>query len=394
MGKKMISIMFLLFCCSTQVYANTAEIQMSGNDNYKAVRLTPEIYNNANSNLSDILILDSNGQAVPYFVYSGQQSEYETRETTPMKLINAYTKNDKFYFDYQLEQQQQRDTVSTSIECISKNTNFAKEVNIYGSYDNIYWEFIQNDKLYAIDDKSKSEIIFHHRQKYTYYRIELANNLEKISFDAVNLVYNVKESEKSYFIESLTPHYTIENKDKMTYINVEGLKNLRLCDITIDTNTMFQRTALSSLSAAKEIYSITLRDEAYANTTLPIDGKISYDDIFQITILNNDDKPIEILGITVRYYVDEIVFKPIADEKYMLYFDADDTKIAPVYDIERYKEEILKGPIDIVSIGPVNYTEEKIVSAKWDFKALFNIVVIGIAILLGGLILFQLKRKQ
>ncbi len=393
MRKRIISIVFLLlFLSTTTAFAHSATVQINGGNNYKAIRLTPEIYNNANSDLSDILIKDSLGETVPYFINTGYQKVYESRETYPMELINAYIKDDSFYFDYKLPAEGGIDTVATSIE-VSTKADFAKIIDIYGSYDNLHWEFVQNDKLYAIDDKSKLGIEFNKQQKYTYYRFKLLNNLEKISFDTVNLVYNVKENEENYFIERMTPPFTVEEKDKTTFIEIEGLKNLRLCDVTIETDSMFKRTAKAPLASGKEIYNLSLNGTSFTDTTMPLNWQISQEDTYVVTIANNDDKPINITGITVHYYADEVVFEGKANESYTLYFGADATKTSPVYDITRYKNEILKGAIDKATIGTINYDKEKEKPAELDYKVIFNIVVIVITILLGSLLLFRLKRK-
>ena len=392
MLKRIISTIFFLCFFSTTAFAHTGEIQISGENKYKAIRLTPEIYNNSNSDLSDILIKDSKGENVPYFINTGFQKVYEGKENYPMELINSYTKDNSFYFDYKLTTERESDIVATSVEVSTSNTNFAKIVDVYGSYDNLHWEFVQNDKLYNIDGKSKLSIEFNKPQKYTHYRFKLANNLEKISFEAVNLVYSIAISEKNYFIENLTPAFGIEEKDKTTFVKIEGLKNLRLCSVTIETDSMFKRTAKAPLSSEKEIYNLSLNETSYTDTTLPLDWQISQEDIYVITITNNDDKPINITGITVRYYADEVVFEGNANESYTLEFGADATKTSPVYDITKYKGEILKGTIDKVTISAINYDKENEKSEERDYKVIFNIVVTGITVLLGGLILFRLRR--
>ncbi len=394
MWKRIISITFLLCLFSTTAFAHTATVQTGGESKYKAVRLTPEIYNAANSDLSDLLLKDSKGENVPYFINSGFHTDREGRETYPMELINSYTKDNSFYFDYKIAAAMERDTAATSIEVATESMNFAKAVDVYGSYDNLNWDFVQNDKLYIIDDKSKLIIELNKPQKYTYYRFKLSNNLEKISFNAVNLIYSTKVSEKNYFIESLIPTFHIEEKDKTTFIKIDGLKNLRLYDVTIDTDSMFKRIVSAPLGSEKEIYNLSLNGISYNDTALPLDRQISQDETFVITIVNNDDKPINIKGVTVCYYADEMVFEGKAGESYTIDFGADATKTAPVYDIERYKDEILKGKIDEASISAISYDSEKEKPSEVDSKVIFNIVVIGIAVLLGGLILFHLRRNK
>ena len=397
MWKKAISILFVLVlsgCAanSDTSFAHTATIEISGDNQYKAVRLTPQIYNASNRDLSDLLIKDSQGENIPYFINSGSQKAYSNRETYQMALINSYIKDDSFYFDYKLAAAQSSDIISTSIEFATVNTNFAKEVDVYGSYDNIHWDYVQNDKIYSIDNKEKLTIEFARPQKFTHYRLKLANNLEQISFDAVHLIYNVETSEETYFVENLEPFFTIESGDKRTTIIIDGLKNLRLCDITIHTGSMFKRNAYTQQGVSTELYNLSLNGTSYANTTIPLNWIISQDEKYSITIADGDDKPIDISGVSVRYFADDIVFEGKAGDDYKLEFGSDANKAAPVYDIERYKNDILKGTIDKATIGIIQYAAEEIMPGR-DYKLVFNIVIIVITLLLGTVILLKLKKK-
>ncbi|MDR2940829.1 MAG: hypothetical protein LBV08_11020 [Clostridiales bacterium] len=395
MGKKLVSGLFLLLFLNVAVFAHSAPINLNGNSGYVAVRLTPKIYNNANSGLSDILIKDSNGEAVPYFINSNSQSLREDSDTYLMELINSYTKDDSFYFDYKLQIEYEKDITATSIEFSTSNGNFAKTVGVYGSYDNTHWDFIQSDKLYAIDDVSKLRVEFATPQKYTHYRFELANNLEQISFESVHLSYNLSVNETAYFIESLNPEFSTEEKDKATFINIKGLKNLRLFDITIESGSIFKRVASAPNISGKEIYNLTFNDITYTDTTLALDGHIPQEDTYVVKIVNNDDKPIEAKGIVVRYYADDVVFDGVAGESYTLDFGASPEKSAPVYDIVSYKDEILKSGVSRAGLGTVNFEEEAEIEAEArDYKNVFNIVVIIITVLLGVFIIFRLRRKE
>ena len=397
MWKKVINILLVLVLAGCAANSNTsfdhtAQIEIGGENRYKALRLTPQIYNASNSDLSDLLIKDSKGENVPYFINRSSKTAYSNRESYQMALINSYIKDDSFYFDYKLAAEQSGDTISTSIEFATKNTNFAKEVDVYGSYDNIHWDYVQKDKLYSIDDKAKLVIEFVRPQKFTHYRLKLANNLEQISFSAVNLIYSVETSEDAYFIEMLEPAFTVKSEDKRTEIIIDGLKNLRLCDVVIHTDSMFKRNVRTPHGTGKEIYNLTLNGTSYADTTIPLNWNISQDDTYIITIADGDDKPITITSISVRYYADDIVFEGEIGSDYTLEFGRDATKTAPVYDIERYKNEILKSTIDKATIGEIHYAAEEITPER-DYKLAFNIVIIAVTLLLGTVIVLKLKKK-
>ena len=393
--RKIISVVFLLVWAGTTAFAHTTIIKNSGESRYKAIKLTPEIYNNANINLSDVRIKDDSSENVPYFINSGNQTKYEARrQTYPMTLINSYTKDDNFYFDYKVQNIPDRDITATAIEVTTKSTGFAKNIEIYGSYDSVNWKFVQNDSLYSIDGKSNLTIEFSQIQKYTHYRFKLGNNLEKISLEAVALVHNDVTQENIYFIESITPEFNVTEEKEKTVISVKGMYNLRIAGITINTDSMFKRTVTTSCGGNKELYNLSLNNTSYTDTTILYQGQIIEGADFFITIHNGDDKPINIKGLTVKYFADELVFEDNGSESYTLIFERNDTIIPPVYDIVRYKNEILKGDIDRLDIKEVILDEPREEPEQYNYKMIFNIVVIVVAIFLGLVIMLKLRKKS
>ena len=403
MQKKVISAFSLLFIislfsltgCAVKPDASSvhsAVIETSGVNQYKAVRLTPDIYNAANSDLSDLLVKDGDGENVPYFFDTGSANTYASREVYQLALINSYVKDDSFFFDYKLAVDRSGDTLATSIEFSSMDAGFAKEVDVYGSHDNTHWDFVQKDMIYLIDGKLKLEIEFIQPQKFTHYRLRLTNNLEQIAFDTAKLVYSVEIIEESFFIESLEPVFTVESEDKMTDIIINNVKNLRLCDVTIHTDSMFKRNVHRPQGGSKELYNLSLNGASYSDTTIPLSWYIPHGDTFIITIDDGDDKPINVSGVTVRYYADDVVFSGENGGSFTLEFSGDSAKTAPVYDIERYKNDILKGAVDSVPLGEIRYAINE-ASPVRDYKLVFNIVIVVITLLLGTLILLRLKKK-
>jgi len=377
----------------TTAFTNTATIENSGENRYKAIRLTPEIYNNANSDLSDLRILDASGAYVPFFIHSVYQTEHRETARYSMSLINAYTRYDSFYFDYTLTEQFDRDVVVTSVEFTTNDSTFAKNVDIYGSHDNIHWEFVQHDQLYHVGDNSKLEIVFNSPQRFTHYRFRLNNNLEKISFNTVSLTHSIATTQRHYFVENLLPEFSIEENGRFTHVHIEGVKHLRLSEIIIDTNSMFQRTVeVPSFGIRRELYNLTFSDVIYRDTSIHLNRNISKNDIFSLVIHNEDDRPINVIGITVRYYTDDLIFEGRDNETLTLRFGADSDVRAPIFDIVRYRDEILRLDIDRLEISGVVFEELRPETVLRDFDMIFNIVVAIVAVLLGLLILFKLRK--
>jgi len=390
-----LSLLLFLFASlaplAPPLFSHDADINIEGENRYKSVRLIPQVYNEAHRNLSDLLIKNGD-ENIPYFINSSLGKTNETRETYLMRQINSYIKDDNFYFDFELAFARDSDIIATSMEFSTRNAGFAKPVDVFGSYDNIHWEFVQSDMLYAVESKSKLEINFNRPQKYTHYRLKLANNLEQISFYNVELVYSLRISEETFFIESFRPEFTVETKDKTSRIPIEGVKNLRLCDLQIETDSIFIRNVRASGEKDKELYNLSVNGTTYTDTVLPLNRKVSESEIFTVIINDGDDKPINITGIIVRYYADDLVFQRNDGDIYRLEFGADLSRATPVYDIERYKNEILKGPIDRLELGEIVYVKAEQPREKIPYRVIFNIVIAVIGILLGALIILKLKK--
>jgi len=262
------SILFILLFATA--FTHTATIENSGENRYKAIRLTPEVYNNANRNLSDLRITDASGEYVPFFIHS----------------------------------------------------------------DN--------------------------------------------------------------FVESFIPDFRTEEEGRFTHIHIEGLKHLRLSEIIIDTDSMFRRTVEArSFNIRRELYNLPLGDEVSRDTSMLLEGNISWDDIFTLIIHNGDDRPINITGITVIYYADELIFENNDSAIFTLHFGAGSSVQAPVYDIARFSDEILRLDIDRLEIGRIVFEEiqPEPEPEPRDFRMIFNIVVIAVAVLLGLLILLKLRKS-
>jgi preprotein translocase subunit Sec61beta len=160
---------------------------------------------------------------------------------------------------------------------------------------------------------------------------------------------------------------------------------------------MFLRNVYAPGAARRELYHLAINGAVYNDTTLPLNRYVSRTDTYTVTIEDGDDRPISIKGITVRYYADDLVFEgptvKTAGETYTLEFGNDSVRAAPVYDIGRYRNEILKGPVERLPLGTIRYAEEAPKRQIIDPKIIFNIVIIVIALLLGVLIVLKLKRN-
>jgi len=392
------SIVIFITLSSTSVYAldfsYNASIDNSGDKRYKAIKLTSEIYNNILGNMADIVLYDKNNEPIPYFINSFVENEIETKKNYEMKIINSFVKDNYFYYDYTLESPKNEDVTATSIEVQTDKESFAKEVEIFGGYDNVRWEKIQDDILYNVDGNKKLEISFDSVKKYTFYRFKISNNLEKVSFSSVALKYNQTLQKKEYFTDIISPNFTTEERGNTTVINIEDLKNLKLSSITLKTDSIFKRNVTFNGRAFKMLYNLDFESTKYRDLTIQLDNYRVDNEKVELLIENKDDKPIKILGFEAKCLVDEIVFGNSESSTYTLKFGNSEINIPKSYDISNYKEQILKEGYDVLSIKKIIEKQKPDGPTKthYDYKLFFNIAVLVVALVLGAIILRKLKK--
>ena len=390
---KKITTFFLLILLLTSVtaFSHTAEFENTGTNQYKKIRLFSDIYQNAS--LDSLRLKDENGKNIPYFIYSKEAAVESENASYPLSLIDSYTKDDLFYFDYKLSEEQKGDVISTGLSFTSPNNNFAKLVTIYGSHDNMNWDFVTGNMIYKIEGNSMLDINFTEETKYTHFRLELQNNLEKISFDTAKLIYNKTLFTEQYFTNLFTPQFEIVDSEKEgeTHIKISGSSKLKLKSIDIISDSIFKREVRVG-GISKEIYNLNFDGQKYMDRTVDLGGYIEEDEFLTAVIVDNDDEPIDIKSISVSYYVDDLVFE--AKGNVTLEFGKETEK--PKYDIEKSKDEIIKQKVDemkFLSINIESEAEEPIPVEK-DYTIWINITIVAVAILLAVVFLLRLRKPK
>ncbi len=399
MRKRIIaSVAILLMLSFTGIYANdfsySANIENSGNKKYKAVRLTSEIYNNIQGNMADLELYSKENEPIPYFINSSEESDLILNAVYEMKEINSFEKDNYFYFDYTLKTPQDEDVTASSIKVETENKNFVKEVEIFGGYDNVKWEKVQEDIIYNVDGSRKLEIAFDGMKKYTHYRFKLSNNLEKISFTNVKLEYNKVIQEQEYFTDTIVPKFTTEERENTTVVKINNFRNLKLSSITLKTDSKFKRLVTFNGFESKMLYNLEFENTKYKDLTIPLGQYRVANATAEIIIDNKDDKPIEILGIEAKYLVDELIFDGSVADEYTLKFGNSESIAPKNYDISNYKDQILKEGYDVLSIQEIikKETSDANNEQQLDLKLVFNIVLGTIAVVLGIIIIRKLKK--
>jgi hypothetical protein len=374
-------------------FSSSVIIQNKGIKKYKGIRLTPEILNTANSYHSDLLLLNQKSEMVPYFINRYREDTTKVTQFYDMKLIHSFVNDPDFYFDYLVVNPPKGDMQATSIEVTTENQNFVKNVSVLGSYDNKNWENVQSDLFYQVEGNQKLSLHFDGIKKFTYYRFQMGGLSERISFSSVKLVYNQELQSKEYFLETITPRFTVTTEGKLTKVVVDDIKNLTLYDIRIETDDMFKRS-VSFAGYSKILYHLAFKNSQYKDLTIPMNGYQEINDLGLVTILNQDDKPIQIKKIVIRRYVEELVFDGSKADSFILKFGNPAIKEPPRYDVASYKENIIQEGYDLLPVGEIKTEPPPPPPPKpKNYQWLFNTIIVFVAILMGFILLIRVKKE-
>jgi hypothetical protein len=375
----------------------TASATLTGERDYAAVRLTPEIFALARGDLSDIRLFADTGAGaaavLPYFVNSFEVETGSAHSTYDMTMKDAFVKDNDQILDYALTTPQADDVRATAVHMRSGD-EFVKQVALFGGYDGVHWEKITNATIYRAEGNEKLMIPLQPFEKYTWYRFVLAGEQDPVSFDDVWLEYYSFMAVQSAFIEEFSPPFSVEQDGKETVISLPGAKNLPLAAIELKTLGMFKRE-VSVEHIRQTLYNLRFGDAAYQNLSLSLSEYKSPPGGLEVRIENKDDAPISIDGVTLRYYTCDLVFEKPARGSVLLAFGNDGIYAPPEYDIAAYRTYILEGGYDALPLGAVfaRPAEEPEEGGWLDPKIAFNVSVIAAAVILIAIILARLRRN-
>ena len=373
-------------------FYKSVDAEISGISEYKAIRLTPEIYASSSADLYDILII-SDGKVLPYFQNSFESDISVSAESYAMAPADSYLKETAQFLDYKVANLPNHDIIATSVN-ISTNEQFVKSAVLYGSYDGANWEKITEDNIYNVNSSSHLSISLGYGEKFTWYRFELEGNQQPVSFDAVWLEYSTESVRTQAFAEALSPQFTVEEDGKDTVISINGVKNLPIQDITFETDSIFNRT-VSAGRSTETLYNLIFGNTTYKNLTLPMNGYKPRSDNLEVRIYNKDDSPINIKSVNLSYFAADLVFKTPESESITLYFGNNTITSPPQYDIESYKSYVIAEGYDMLPLADVKtiiVQEEETEPA--DYTLLFNIIIAAASVILAGLIIVMMRKPK
>ncbi|MCX7708620.1 MAG: hypothetical protein N2484_02095 [Clostridia bacterium] len=383
------------------------EVRVEGANKYKAVYLDEDVYRDAQPNLEDLRIADSEGNFVPYYLENSYSYPVREKETYTATRIGSFVKDNDAYVDFKVQPARENsDILGSRLAFFVSEQKFLKTIDLYGSFDGVNWQYIMKDSLYKVDNISKTEVDFKEIQKFSFYRVKVPNNLEKIDINGLQVVYNYFEKRENSYEKAVPIEYEMKNEAQHTELTIKNSNKLKIKKVNLDIEGIFNRSysvytgqgdEFMPAGISGELYNLHFKDLDISDTSIETGSYPLSSESIRVKIVNMDDKPLKIKGIQVQYYVDKIVFEDTGSKPFRLYYGNTETK-RPVYDLEKYKEHIEKEQQDTCSLG----TSTRQVKTKsgepekrsMDSGRIFNIIVIIVAAGLIFLIALKLGKQN
>lgn len=289
--------------------------------------------------------------------------------------------------------------------------NFAKNITIYGGYDGKEWEYVTEDTIYRVDHISGHTISLGGVRKYSYYRIKIPNNLEKIDIDELQLMHYDLQTDSGRYQKRTTLQHEVKEEGKSTFITVHNRNRLKIerIHLTIDQNFNRPYKIYTIKNQEKvyygklgDLYRLQLNRLNIENTEIDFSNDPVSDEWIVIEIMNRDDHPLSIQRVDGIYCIDKLVFEDTGSRPYKISFgNAKADK--PSYDMELYKTHLEKEKQDECRLGNLemnqnrqghteNSTYEK--GSGLDLRWIFNVIIGIIAVVLMIVIAKKLNTHK
>jgi len=380
------------------------DIVLSGTQQHKAIAISPEILNRAGSSAIRIVERES-GNEVPFFVHSAAEisSSLHTMQLNP---IGEAIYDEYYHLDFEMEIRRPIDPlVSHLLLRASQNRDFLKNITVLGSYDGQNWIELASALVYQVSSAAQHEIYLNGIHRYRYYRLKVPTPQEFIEFSGVGYV-DSERLEQVPFISYADAIFEMESRNGSTIVTITGvygtnatMQNLRVTEIRLETDTIFMRefrplTQSTVVTQGFTLYNLFFMDMFLSNTRIPFPGSPQTSTI-SFSIIDYDNRPIDISRITVEYITQYLVFRAEEGMEYALIFGGELHR--PRYDIENFRDLILAEGYDQVHFGGTSRLLETLVhetSVYRDYNLLFNIAIIAAAILLTGIVVADFSRRK
>ena len=309
------------------------------------INVTPALSALTRTDFSDLRIMDTKGNPVPYLLGSEIAMRDSAQFTSLFIVQNSVNDSGHSVLIVENKKKEKLDELYLRI----KNAAVNRTLGLSGSEDGEHWysimENLNLEKRFIQGKDSFMEKITFPLSGYHFFRIIIYNGKN----DPLNILSAYKKNPVNLLgVDSVLINpgstYTRRDSTKTTWLNIDnaGRYHVNYIFITVK-GPRFYRRQLDVITREGLVGSFLVSADSVIQLRLPLFN----DSAFRIRIYNEDNPPLDIAGISMGQSAEKIIAYLEAGKSYELEMTcAEATK--PNYDLVNFKEFI---PMDVKGIG-------------------------------------------
>jgi hypothetical protein len=385
--------------------------------------IPPEVFDEAQATLDDLRMVDDSGALVPHVLHWGRVRELQKVEWRPARLLNQTYAPGRYGrvvadFGATVEKNQIKVTIS--------GTNYRRRVLVEGGDDGKSWEVVAQglwlidvslqDQSFRVDTLKFPPNTFRHLRLTVY---NIFDDFRPFAFKAVEASVQRTEVEKELVqvpVKGMTT--TLDEKRNHTSVDLDlGARNLPVVSLrcAIRTPYFYRAYELVGRNAAREevprktergwdkverevpwvpvsrgvLYRI--KYQTRVEESLEIEGFSAPYRYLKLRILNADNPPFDLDGVTVFRRETSLVFQAVPGRRYALVGGNPQARAAS-YDLAKAIEGVDEFQAPTVRLGPSRPLEGKKELLPWSER--HSVLIWIVLICAVGVAVFLIVRNM
>tara|TARA_R110000765_G_scaffold145925_2_gene248259 strand:- start:2274 stop:3500 length:1227 start_codon:yes stop_codon:yes gene_type:complete len=403
------NILFLFFIvlttsfCYGQMKSYSKKIELKGIENqWHTIQLPNEVFQNMNSNLTDIRVYGITATDTIEAPYIHNVSKaIDANSFISFNLLNTVNNAKGYFYTYEVQEKETINEIKLSI----KDTNFNWLVTLEGSQNQQEWFTLLDDYRILSIMNDQTEYSFTTLKfsdaNFKFYRL-LIKSPEKPNLESVKILKKAKKAPQ--YRDYTNRSFNVFEKEKNTIINVD-LKSrapLNLLELSVDDKIDYYRpiTIQYLVDSVKTEKGYHYNYRTMATRTLSSIEENSFQlpgtmaQKLRIIVSNNDNQPLIFSNISIKGYIHSLTTRFTEPATYFLVYGKINDK-SPNYDIAKTSISIPEN-ISILEFGdtinipkPAIKTTPPLFENQWWLWSILTIIILSL-----GYFTIRMMKKE
>ncbi|WP_339629252.1 DUF3999 domain-containing protein [uncultured Maribacter sp.] len=379
------------------------KIKLKGIENqWHTIQLPNEVFQNMNSNLTDIRVFGVTAIDTIEAPYIHNTSKaIDANSFISFNLLNTVNNAKGYFYTYDVKEKETINEIKLSI----KDTNFNWLITLEGSQNQQEWFTLLDDyRILSImndqTDYSFTTLKFSDTN-FKFYRL-LIKSPEKPNFESIEILKKAKKAPqyRDYTVRSFNVFQ--EEKNTIVNVNLKSRAPLNLLELSVDDKIDYYRpiTIQYLVDSVKTDKGYHYNYRTMATRTLSSIEENSFQlpgtmaQKLRIIVSNNDNQPLKFSNISIKGYIHSLTTRFTEPATYFLVYGKTNDK-APNYDIVKTSISIPENISSLQFGDAINILKPKIETKKPLFENQWWLwSILGVIILLLGYFTIVMMKKE